>query len=255
MTNFTLVVITKNEEKNIGSCLKSVPFANEIIVVDSGSTDNTKNIVESFNARFIHHDWPGYGKQKQFALEQASHDWVLLLDADEYLDEKLQEEIKNLMERGPVADAYRIPRKQIFMDRLCHYGKSLDYPIRLTDKRKGAYDLKNIHESFIATGIVEKLHNFIIHNSGITVLDRCKKIMRDLELELIHNTPPTVTLSEIIYIPFKYFINFFIKQQGFRDGLPGFVMTALFAFQIFIQNAGQYEKNLFRSKNQKIDRN
>ncbi len=252
---FSLVVITKNEENNIGACLKSVPFADEVIVVDSGSTDRTKEIVEGLKARFIHNDWPGYGKQKQFALDKASHDWVLLLDADEYLDENLQAEIKSLLAGGPTEDAYRIPRKQIFMGKLCHYGKSVDHPVRLTNRRKGSYDLKNIHESFVTKGSLGTLKNFMIHNSGITVLDRCKKIMRDFELELQNNNSPDMTAAKVVFDPIRYFLSYYLRHQGYRDGFAGYVMTALFALQMFIQNAGQYEKNLFKPANQKIDRN
>lgn len=240
----SLVVITKNEEKNIEKCIKSVPFADEVIVVDSGSTDKTKEIVESLGGKFIYNPWPGFGRQKQFAIEQAKNNWLVLLDADEYLSEKCQQEIITILKTEPKFSGYRIPRQQIFMGKECYYGKSVDYPLRLVDRSQGAYDLKNIHESFISHGEISTLKYPMTHNSGITVFDRCKKIMRDLELELENNNFPNLTVWNITIDPIRYFLSYYFKRKAFKDGLPGFVMTALFSIQVFLQNAAQYEKNL-----------
>lgn len=244
MMKFSLVVITKNEEKNIEACIKSVPIADEVIVVDSGSTDRTGEIVKQLGGKFIFNEWPGYGKQKQFAIEQAKNDWILSLDADEYLTPELLEEIKKIT--TPDKDAFHVPRKQIFMNRICHYGKSVDHPVRFVNRRKGSFDLKNIHESFISSGRVGDLKGFMMHNSGVTVVDRCKKIMRDLELEIINNENPHLTPANVTIDPIRYFLSYFFRRGGYKDGLPGFVMTALFAIQMFLQNAAQYEKNLSR---------
>lgn len=244
MEKISLVIITLNEEKNIEKCILSAPFADEVIVVDSGSTDQTEAIAKRCKARFIFNSWPGYGVQKQFAIDQAKNDWVLLLDADEYLDEELKNEIKNLLSSGLAFDAYTLPRKQIFMNKECHFGKSVDHPLRLCNRKKGHYDLKNIHESFVTSGSIGELKGHMIHNSAVNVLDRCKKICRDLELELINNHNPNVGIKNIVLDPVRYFLSYYIKQQGFRDGLAGYVLTALFAIQMFLLNAAQFEKNL-----------
>src|SRR3989338_10224343 len=107
MKKISLVIITKNEEKNIEKCIRSVPFADEVIVVDSGSTDQTESLVKKLGAKFIFNQWPGYGKQKQFAIDQAQNDWVLSLDADEYLCTELQSELKLLKDTNFSFDAYR----------------------------------------------------------------------------------------------------------------------------------------------------
>ncbi len=239
----SLVIITKNEEKNIKACLDSVPFADEVIVVDSGSTDKTKELAITAGAKFIFNKWPGYGKQKQFAIDQASHDWVLLLDADEYLCKDLQSEIQSILTE-PKFDAYRIPRQQIFMNRECRYGKSVDHPLRLVNRKKGQFDLKEIHESFVTTGTVSDLKAHMMHNSGITVAHRWEKIMRDVRLDYLNNENPDIGLSHVLIVPARYFLNYYIKKEGYRDGFPGFIMTTLFTFQIFLQNVAQYKKKL-----------
>lgn len=249
MMKISLVIITKNEEKNIEKCILSVPFADEVVVVDSGSTDKTEDICKRLNVRFIYNPWPGYGKQKQFAIDQAKNEWVLLLDADEYLSTTAQKEIASLLKNGLQQDAYRIPRKQIFMMKECHYGKSVDYPVRLCNRKKGQFDLKNIHESFIPQGTIGQLREHMMHNSGVTVLDRCKKIFRDLELELINNHNPDIRIKNIVLDPVRYFLSYYFKKQAFRDGIAGFIMTALFAIQMFLQNAAQFEKNLSQKRN------
>src|SRR6218665_111492 len=125
----SLVVITLNEEKNIRKCLESVPFAAEKIVVDSGSSDRTKSIAEECGAKVIHHAWEGYGRQKQFAIECSSNDWVLLLDADEFLTDDLKTEIPQKLS-NPTADAFELPIHQIFMNKLCNHGKAVSWPVR-----------------------------------------------------------------------------------------------------------------------------
>jgi glycosyltransferase involved in cell wall biosynthesis len=248
MQKISLVVITLNEEKNIEKCILSAPFADEVIIVDSGSTDLTEVICQKNNARFIFNPWPGYGMQKQFAIDQAKNDWVLLLDADEYLDISLQNEIINLFKEKLKFDAYKLPRKQIFMNKECHFGKSVDYPVRLCNRNKGQYDLKNIHESFISNGSIGALKGYMMHNSAVNVLDRCKKIFRDLELELINNNNPNVSIRNIVLDPIRYFLSYYIKQQGYRDGIAGYILTALFSIQMFLLNAAQFEKNLSLKK-------
>jgi glycosyltransferase involved in cell wall biosynthesis len=240
----SLVVITLNEEINIENCLRSASFVDEIIIIDSGSTDRTGQIAQTYNARFIFNRWPGYGQQKQFAIEQASNDWVLLLDADEFLDVPLQEEIKELFKHELKFDAYTIPRKQVFMNKQCHYGKSIDYPIRLCNRKKGRFDLKNIHESFFTDGISGNLKNFMIHNSAVNVLDRCKKICRDIEIEIINNNNQSIKVKNIVIDPIRYFLSYFFKKKGYRDGVAGYILNVLFAIQIFLLNAAYYEKNM-----------
>lgn len=238
----SLVIITKNEEKNIAACIRSFPSADEVIVVDSGSTDRTEQICREFGARFIHNAWPGYGRQKQFAIESAKNDWVLSLDADEYLTKELADEIVRL--GLPAHAAYTIARKQIFLGAVCEYGKSVDHPVRLFDRTKGGFDLKDIHEAFVTTGSLGALRGHMLHNSGVSVMERCKKIMRDLELELRNDTDPDVSVRTVVLDPLRYFASYYFKHQGFRDGLAGFVMTALFSIHVFLRNSARYERKL-----------
>jgi glycosyltransferase involved in cell wall biosynthesis len=242
MIAVSLVVITLNEEKNIKKCLDSAPFANEKIVIDSGSTDNTVQIAKKCGAKVIHHDWEGYGKQKSFAISCSSNNWILLLDADEFLSDELIKEIPKKL--GDIENfAYELPIKQIFMGKICNYGRSLSWPVRLYDRSKGSYDLKNIHESFIPNGKVHRLNGYALHNSATTVTKRLDKIQRDVELEIQNNYSKS-NLIQLLIDPFRYFVNIYIKKSGYKDGLEGFILSALFSYQIFSQHLAHLKKNL-----------
>ncbi len=240
MIDISLVVITLNEEKNIGKCLESVSFAHEVLVIDSGSTDNTKKVSEALGARFISHHWEGYGKQKQFAIEQATNDWVLLLDADEFLTKELVEEIKEF--DFDDIQAMELPIKQIFLGQVCHYGKAVSYPVRMFNRKHGAYDLKNIHEAFIVNGRVSRFKSAILHNSATDIGSRIKKIKRDVHLE-IKNSTLKVKWHHIFIDPVRYFFSYYLKQSAWRDGVPGFILTFLFAVQILFQNLAIYARD------------
>ena len=210
MIAVSLVVITLNEEKNIKKCLDSVPFATEKIVIDSGSTDKTIQIAKDCGAKVLHHDWEGYGKQKDFAISCSSNDWILLLDADEYLTDELIKEIPNKLKNSDYS-AYHLPIKQIFMGKVCHFGKSVSWPIRLYDRTKGSYDLKNIHESFVSTGKTQHLQGYTLHNSATTILKRLEKIQRDVKLE-VANSSSNPGFKQLIIDPIRYFLSIYLKQ-------------------------------------------
>src|SRR3569833_524801 len=155
----TACIITYNEADRIHGCLTSVGFCDEIVVVDSHSTDDTRQMAETLNARVIERDWPGYRSQKQFAVEAASNDWVLCLDADERVSDELRAEIEALRARGfPDHAGWSVPRITAYFGRfLCHGNTYPDRLIRLFDRRRGGWVGEEIHENTRVTGSVGRL--------------------------------------------------------------------------------------------------
>ena len=146
----TVTIITLNEERNIRKCIESVKsIADEVIVVDSGSMDRTKEIVEELGARFIHNDWPGHKEQKNFAIDQSSNEWILSLDADEWIDDSLAQEIKEILENdGDKCDGFLIDRHTMFLGEFVRVW-SPDWIYRLFKKCKGRFGGVNPHDAVI----------------------------------------------------------------------------------------------------------
>ena len=177
----SLTIITKNEEACIRRCIESVPFADEVIVVDSGSTDRTVEICRALGARVVvTDDYPGYGPQKNRALDLASGDWILSLDADEWLTPELQEEIPRLMTAPPDAAAgYRIRRLSSFCGRaMRHSGWWPDWVVRLVRRGKGRFSDELVHERLIVDGRVGDARGVLMHEAFTELEDVLGKMNR-----------------------------------------------------------------------------
>jgi glycosyltransferase involved in cell wall biosynthesis len=243
-TSLGLAVITKNEEKNIERCLSSVPYAERKVVVDSLSTDRTVQLATEQGAQVIQRKWEGYPKQKKFALEQLDTDWILVLDADESLTTEAQEEIKAIIHSTKPLDAYRIPRYEVFMGRILKYGKGVDHPLRLIKKGKGFYTDREVHEEILVKGTCGILKNGMMHESSVDIISRYEKIKRDLQLEKQYTSSEKISATTLFGSPIRYFISYLTKGQAWKDGIPGVIWLLLFTFQMFLQNALQYEQSL-----------
>ena len=159
------VIIAFNEADRIEATLLSLSWCDDIVVVDSGSTDGTQAIAEKYNARVLFHPFTGYGKQKQYACSQARNKWVLSLDADEVLSEELQSELQQVAGQGKIA-AYRIPRRFRFLGRTFLHGRSsVDHPIRLFNSEHAGFDSSIVHESVIVNGPISSLQGEMLHDS------------------------------------------------------------------------------------------
>lgn len=180
MPRLSLIVITKNEEANIRRCLASVPFADEIVVVDSASTDRTVEVARSLGAKVLQpEDWPGFGPQKQRALDHASGKWILSLDADEWIGPELAEEIRTVIADPESADAWRMPRRNRFCGEIVrHGGWWPDHVLRLFRKSKARFSEDRVHESVIADGAVATLKNPIEHDTIVSLEDAREKAAR-----------------------------------------------------------------------------
>lgn len=250
MKTLGLAIISKNEERMIKKCIQSVPFATDIVVVDSHSTDKTVEIAKECNARVISRAWPGYAKQKQFAIEQLSNDWILALDADEYLSPELQKEIQQIISHSQ-HDGYYLKREHLFLKKLLKHGKGVDWQLRLFKNGKGKYDDREIHESIVVNGSLAKTKFAIIHESSTRLQDEMEKITRDTELELTYHDGSDVSFSKIFLVPVKYFFTMLILKSTWRDGIPGMVFLTMTTFKYFLLFAKEYELNLNKKNTEK----
>lgn len=237
-----LAVVTKNEEKNIEQCLKSVPFASKVVVVDSLSTDKTVEVATKLGAKVITREWPGYAKQKQFAMDQLQTDWILVLDADESLTLEAQDEIKKIIQEKTDCSGFRLPIYPVFMERILKYGKGPSFPLRLIKKGQGTYSTREVHEEILIKGDSQYLNHGAIHASSLNIISRYDKIKRDLLLELQYTPNKKISLNVLFFNPIRYFFSHLVRKSAWKDGVPGIIWLALFTFQIFLQNALQYEK-------------
>jgi len=181
MPRLSLIVITKNEEASIGRCLQSAAgIVDEIVVVDGASTDRTLEIARGFGAKILEpKDWPGFGPQKQRAQSAATGDWILSLDSDEWIEEGLVQEIRDVLNDPSAAAGYRMPRRNRFIGQIVrHGGWWPDHVLRLYRRDKGHFNDNLVHESVVVDGDVRTLKNPIEHNTIVSAEDASGKIER-----------------------------------------------------------------------------
>ncbi len=234
------VVITKNEERNIARCLESLKIADEIIVVDSQSTDRTVEIAEKFGARVFANTWQGFGKAKQEGVSHASGKWILSLDADEELTPRLAEEIMDVIGKDDNYAGYRLKRKTMFLGRwIYHCGWYPDYVLRLFQKAKGNFNNSIVHENVKLEGRVRNLEGELLHYSYVNLEQYLKKsnCYTTLGAEEAFRQKKKATLFDIIIRPMVAFIKYYISKRGFRDGLEGFILSALSAIAVMVKYA------------------
>lgn len=244
----SVVLITKNAEALLEKCLQSCAFADEIVVVDSGSTDRTLAIASAYKAKVIHQTWLGFGPQKQFAVQQASHDWVLCLDADEWLSEKLRHEISSLL-NNPALGAYRFARSNKFMGRFLKFGEGYpDYSLRLFDRRQARWSDDVVHEYVIANGEVGTLAGDLMHESGEDIALYLGKQNRytSLQAETLYQRGKKAGIAKLLLSPLLRFVKFYLLRQGFRDGLPGLVHISIGCFNSYLKYAKLIELHRLR---------
>lgn len=243
----SVIIITKNEENNIRRCLESVRFADEIIVIDSGSTDTTVEIAREFTSHVFVMDWQGYGVQKQRALDKATGDWVLNLDADESLSDSLQADVQRVIQEN-AADGYRVPI------RMCFYGKPLRYSysptrhIRLF-KRKGAfYSPILVHEniSLPESAHILQLKNHIWHSSFQDLSHAINKINRysSYGAKIRIDNKKSASLIKTLAASTWMFFRCYLLQGGFMDGRAGFFLACLNSHASFYKGMKQIYRDV-----------
>lgn len=226
---FSAVIITLNAAAQLEDCLRSVAFADEIVVVDSGSTDNTVALAQAHGARVIHQDWLGYGPQKQFAVEQATHEWALCLDADERVSETLREGIEQVMAR-PTVSGYEMARCNKFMGRWLRHGEGYpDWSLRLFDRRDGRWSVDTVHEKVNLREQPGRLKGDLLHESAEDLgayLDKQNRYTT-LQAQLLFDDGRQAGAMQLVMSPLLRFIKFYVFRLGFLDGSAGFVHIAI----------------------------
>ncbi len=225
-------IITFNEADRIEACLRSLDFCDELLVVDSHSTDDTRARAAALGARVIERDWPGYRSQKQFALEAASHDWVLCLDADERVTPQLRAEIQALKARGfgPPAAGYSVPRITDYFGRFLRHGNAYpDRLVRLFDRRRGGWSGYEIHENTRIDGPVARLTGHLEHFSYRSLTDHLNRMQRyaDLMAQALYARGRRCGLAPVLVNPTWRFLRGYVLRLGFLDGWRGLVFALI----------------------------
>ena len=229
MNKISVIIIAGNEENNIKDCLESVAWADEIIVIDSESTDRTVEIAKSYTPLVHARAWRGYANQKAYALQAASHEWVLSLDADERVQAKLAEEIATADLDN--FDGYRIKRENYFLGRRirgCGWGR--DYQVRLFRKSRTTVTDRKVHEGFKVEGAIGVLAGAITHYSYRTLKEAFAKIDTYSTLEAEEKAHRmSVNSMTMLCVPSLAFLHHFIVRRGFIDGTYGAMVSLMHA--------------------------
>lgn len=237
----SLIVITRDAAHEIAGCLASAPFAAEAIVVDSGSRDDTVGIAQRLGARVIAHAWEGYGPQKNFAVGEAAHDWVLCVDADERISPELAATILALFASGPPAvAAFAVPRRNRFLGRWLAHGEGYpDWNVRLFDRRRAHWSADPVHEKVVAQGPVERLRGDLLHYSAESLDAYVAKQNRytTLQAQALHAAGERASGLRLAFSPLTRFFRFYVVKLGFLDGTAGFAHIAIGAFASFLKYA------------------
>ncbi len=237
----SLVVITRDAAHELADCLASAAFAAESIVVDSGSSDDTAALAARLGARVIPHPWQGFGPQKDFAVGQARHDWVLCLDADERVTPELKDAMVALFATGaPSAGAYAIARRNKFLGKWLAHGEGYpDWNVRLFDRRHAHWSADLVHENVVAAGPVSRLRGDLLHASAESIDAYIAKQNRytTVQAAAMHARGERASVARLMFSPLARFLRFYVLRLGFLDGAAGFAHIAIGAFASFLKYA------------------
>jgi len=224
-------IITYNEADRIEACLRSVSFCDELLVVDSHSSDDTRARAAALGARVIERDWPGYRSQKQFAVETARHDWVLCLDADERVSAPLRAELEALRAGGFAGAAgWSIPRITDYFGRFLRHGNAYpDRLVRLFDRRRGGWSGYEVHENTRVSGRIARLHGHLEHYSYRSLGDHLARMQRyaDLMAQAMYDAGRRCGLAPVLLNAQWRFVRGYLLRLGFLDGWRGLVFALI----------------------------
>ncbi len=239
------VVIAYNDEPNMRACLESLAWADELIVVDSHSTDATARISREFTDQVYQHEFSGFGKLRNDAVAHAAHDWVFSLDTDERATPELRDEIRRTLAQGPQADAYFVPRRNYFLGRwIRHCGWYPDYrQPQLFRKDRMRYTEDLVHETYELSGTIDYLKEHVDQypfrniDQYLMKMDRYSTLMA----EEMATRQRRFHWHQLITHPAFTFVKMFILRQGFRDRKPGLILSGLYAYYTFVKYAKLWE--------------
>jgi glycosyltransferase involved in cell wall biosynthesis len=254
MPTLSVAIVTHNEEANLARTLASVTWADQIVVVDSHSTDRTVEIARSFNTTVIERAWPGFAEQKNFALAQCTGDWLLSLDADEELTSELQQEIQSLLTTPPAAKGFYLKRRNLFLGRWIKRGGFYpDAKLRLFRRSAEAtpsFTVRPVHEVIHFTGSTATLHGDLIHHAYpklsdyIEHMDRYSSLGADVLVAKGRTSRSLLTfITTTALIPALTFVKNYLFRFGFSDGREGFLLHLYHAAYTSWKYAKAWEKN------------
>ena len=246
----SVVLIAHNAAHQLEECLASAAFADEIVLVDSGSTDATREVAARHGARIVSRDWLGYGRQKQFAVEQARHEWVLCLDADERVSPELRASIERAL-AAPVAPVYRMPRCNRFLGRWLRHGEGYpDWSPRLFDRRKARWSDDPVHEKVLYAVTPGTLEGDLLHDSAEDLAHYLDKQNRytTLAAEQLYERGRSAGAFELLASPAVRFLKFYVLRLGFLDGLAGLVHIGIGCMNSYMKHAKLIEMHRARRK-------
>jgi len=239
MYKLTAIIPTKNEIDNIESTIKSVDFANEIIIIDSFSTDGTLEKAKEFDVKILQREFDYHAAQKNWAIKKAKYPWILIVDADERVTTELKQEIISILSKKEIKyDAFWIGRINHFMGKRVRYsGWRNDAVIRLFKKELCEYEDLYVHEEIICNGIVGRLKHKLWHNTYKSFDDYVAKLNRyaTQQAKIYNNKTGKITAYHMIIKPFWGFFKHYFIQSGFRDGFIGLTIGFIQAYVIFIR--------------------
>ena len=232
-------MITLNAAAQLPDCLASVAFADEVVVVDSGSSDDTAQVAARYGARVIVKEWLGFGRQKQFAVEQASHDWVLCLDADERVSPELRASIERAL-AAPVAPVYRMARCNRFLGRWLRHGEGYpDWSPRLFDRHNARWSDDPVHEKVLYAVTPGTLEGDLLHDSAEDLSRYLDKQNRytTLAAEQLYERGRNAGAFELLASPAVRFLKFYVLRLGFLDGIAGLVHIGIGCMNSYLKYA------------------
>jgi len=244
VTRLSVTIIAWNEEERLRSCLESVSWADEIVVADAESSDKTVQLAREFTDRVWVRPWPGFAIQKNFALDQATGDWILSLDADERVSPELAQRVKAIVTADGPADGYLVPRRNMFWGAWVRYGGLYpDYQLRLFRRGAGRFVEDAVHESVRVTGRVETLGEALLHHSYRDLEDFVRRSNRYSTLAARDwlRRGRRVGVPGLIMKPLGRFFSMYILKRGFLDGWRGLVLAVLYAEYVFLRMAKAWE--------------
>jgi len=233
----TVAIIARNAEPQLGPCLASVAFADEVLVLDSGSTDATVEVARSHGARVETGEWLGFGRQKQHAVKLARHDWVLCLDADERVSERLERSIREAI-ANPRYHAWRMARRNRFLGRWLAHGEGYpDWTLRFFHRAHAGWSNDEVHEAVLTTAEVGRLEGDLLHESADDIATYVAKQNRytTLHAQALYQQGVRAGYWRLVASPTARFLKFYFLRLGLLDGGPGFAHIAIGCNSAFLK--------------------
>lgn len=255
-SNLSVILITKNEENNVEDCLRSVSWANEIIVIDSNSTDKTVELAQHYTTKIYRKEWNGYSAAKNYAIEKANYEWILSLDADERVTPELKDEIIEVInDRSKGYTGYKVARRAYFLGKwIKHCGWYPGYVVRLFRKDSGTFSNSRVHEKFELVGETGTLKHDLLHFTDDNLLHYFNKFNNYTSLAAndLNEKGRSFRVWHLFIKPVYTFFKMFILRRGFLDGLHGFVLSVLSSAYVFTKYAKLWEIKLSKTNKKEL---